>query len=98
MFIDTLMLYKEYQEISGAGRQPMRMILGLLPSVLDDDERVPCILRPCHCNGVEVDNDYDAGTIEAKLKNSYAKNGFVLMYQKKKRNLDDITVMGRMLG
>ena len=94
--IDTLHLYDEHV-VSGAGRQPMRMTLEMLPQVVNDDEEVPCILRPCHIQGTDFGNGYTAEQIEAKLMGSYSRNRFEVWFQKNHEKDEEISVMGKLL-
>lgn len=101
VFIDTLKIDDKYR-ISGNGVQPFRMALELLPQVLGDDRgQVPCVLRAWYSNSAIVPgkkyNAKEALNIEAKLKRSYSRNGFEVVYNRDKKVKGDITVMGRLI-
>lgn len=96
VFIDTYKLYTQFR-IRGAGVQPMRMLLDLLPQVLGEADQVeiPCILEPAHSAGTVIDNGMSSVEIEAKLMKSYRKSGFDVWVQGDPEDDSSMSVMGR---
>lgn len=100
LFIDVFMLYDAYRQ-RGAGRQPMRMFLQLLPLVLGAEEGesadVPCILSPGASEDVTIENGKSVVEIETALIRSYERNDFEIWLQGDPDVENSLTVMGRMV-
>ena len=101
VFVDVFQLYDAYRR-KGAGRQPMRMFLQLLPQVLgteggDEEAATPCILSPGPSADVKIKNGKSTVEIEAALIKPYETNGFGVWLQGNPEVEDSLTVMGRLV-
>ena len=102
VFIDTFEIDKPYY-LKGCGRQPLRMILGMLPQVLGtgvNEGRASCLLSPARLEQEPekrtVQNNYSNAQVESKLISFYQTyGGFQVWSRRSVADGDEPTFMGR---
>ena len=99
VFIDTIEMDGPYY-LPGCGRQPLRMILAMLPEVLGTGAAATCVLSPARLeqdpDQKTVENDYSNAEVESKLINFYQTHGgFQIWHQRSAEVEEEPTFMGR---
>ena len=99
IFVEYFEIYKKYRQ-PGAGRQPMRMLLNLIPQIVgrepaSEEPRAVCVLSPARSDTAKANKGRTDCEIEQALARSYAANGFEVYVQGNRADEGKSTVLGR---
>lgn len=96
VYIDYYELYGTYRT-KGAGTQPMRLLLELLPKILqkEEGEIVPVMLPPARSESAELNHGRSNADVEAGVIRAYQRNDFEVWIHGRVEG--GVTYMGRML-